>query len=126
MLRDLTEQQDIQERIEEIEAALEEEDAFFGRVKLDAGLPAFGEDDDLPETLDWFAGVFVTQTILEASWERLLRISGQARHAAKPITLALNGDWWPQVLGDAVGMGFSQIIVPAAAVADVKDAVREL
>ncbi|MDQ2798617.1 MAG: hypothetical protein M3Y13_03115 [Armatimonadota bacterium] len=125
VLRDLTEQPDIQERIEEIEAALEEEDALFGRVKLDAGISAAGEDD-LPETLDGFAGIFVTETILESSWERLLVASGQARHASKPITLALNGDWWPQVLGDAVGMGFDQIIVPASAVADVKDAVREL
>lgn len=125
VLRDMTDQLDIQERIEEIEAALEDDDALFGRVKLDAGLSAIGEDD-LPETLDGFAGVFVTETILEASWERLLLASSQARHAAKPITLALDGDWWPQVLGDAVGMGFGQIIVPAAAVADVKDGVREL
>lgn len=126
VLRDFDERQEIQERIEEIEASLEEEDTLFGRVKLDAGIAAGGEDDDLPETLDGYAGSFVTGTILDASWEQLLLASGQARKAGKPITVALNGDWWPQVLGDALGMGFSQLIVPTRAVADVKDAIREL
>ena len=132
VLRDLSEQADIQERIEEIEAALEEEDALFGRVKLEAGLSApddadvSDDGDALPETLDGFAGIFVTAPLAEVSWERLLVASGQARHAGKPITASLDGDWWPQVLGDAVGMGFGQLVVPAAAVADVKDAVREL
>jgi hypothetical protein len=126
VLRDLEELPDLMERIEEIEAALEEEDALFGRLQLLAGVKAADEEDELPDTLDGFAGVFITETILAASWERLLVASGQARHAGKPITVALNGDWWPQVLGDAVGMGFGQIIVPAAAVADVKDAIREL
>lgn len=126
VLRDLEEREEIQERLEEIEAELEDEDALFGRVKLDAGISAEGEEDDLPETLDGCAGSFVTGTILHASWERLLLASGQARKAGKPITVSLNGDWWPQVLGDAVGMGFSQFIVPISAVADVKDAIREL
>lgn len=126
VLREWTEQPDLQERIEEIESALEEDDALFGRLHLQAGVCAAGTEDDLPEALDGFAGVFVTESILDASWERLLLASGQARRAGKPITVALNGDWWPQVLGDAVGMGFGRLIVPAAAVADVKDAVREL
>ncbi len=126
VVRDWEELPDLQERIEGIEAALEQDDALFGRVKLEAGLDASGDGDDLPETLDGFAGVFVTGSILDASWDRLLPASGQARRAGKPVTVALDGDWWPQVLGDAVGMGFSRLIVPAAAVADVKDAVREL
>jgi len=126
VLRDWGELPDLQERIEEIEAALEQDDALFGRVKLEAGLDAAGDGDDLPESLDGFAGVFVTGSILDASWDRLLPASGQARRAGKPVTVSLDGDWWPQVLGDAVGMGFSRLIVPAAAVADVKDAVREL
>jgi len=126
VLREWAEQPDLQERIEEIESALEGDDALFGRLHLQAGVCAAGAEDDLPEALDGFAGVFVTESILDASWERLLLASGQARRAGKPITVALNGDWWPQVLGDAVGMGFGRLIVPAAAVADVKDAVREL
>ncbi len=126
VLREWAEQPDLQERIEEIESALEGDDALFGRLHLQAGVCAAGTEDDLPEALDGFAGVFVTESILDASWERLLLASGQARRAGKPITVALNGDWWPQVLGDAVGMGFGRLIVPAAAVADVKDAVREL
>ena len=126
VLRDWDEMPDLQGRIEEIEAALEQDDALFGRVKLEAGLDASGGADDLPETLDGFAGVFVVGSILDASWECLLPASGQARHAGKPVTVSLDGDWWPQVLGDAVGMGFSRLIVPAAAVADVKDAIREL
>jgi len=124
VLRDTIERVEIQERLEEIEAALEEEDALFGRMQIDAGIAAAG--DDLPETLDGYAGSFVTGTLLDASWERLLLASGQARAAGKPITVALNGDWWPQVLGDAMGMGFGQLIVPIHAVADVKDAIREL
>lgn len=126
VLRQWDELADLQERIEEIEAALEEDDAFFGRVKLEAGVGADAEEEDLPESLDGFAGVFVTGSILDASWERLLLASGQARGAGKTITGSLDGDWWPQVLGDALGMGFGRLIVPAAAVADVKDAVREL
>ncbi len=125
VLREWSEQPDLQERIEEIEAALEEDDVLFGRVKLEAGVGATLEEDDLPQTLDGFAGVFVTESLLDASWERLLLASGQARGAGKAITAAL-GDWWPQVLGDAVGMGFGRLVVPAVAVADVKDAVREL
>ena len=125
VLHDLGEQLELQERIEEIEAVLEEEDALFGRLQLLAGIAAT-EEEDLPDTLDGFAGMFVTESIRTASWERLLVASGQARHVGKPITISLNGDWWPQVLGDAVGMGFGQIIVPTAAVADVKDAIREL
>lgn len=126
VLREWNEQPDLQERIEGIEAALEEDDALFGRLKLEAGVGATAEEDDLPESLDGFAGVFVTESLLDASWERLLLASGQARGAGKTITVALNGDWWPQVLGDAVGMGFSRLVVPAAAVADIKDAIREL
>ena len=124
VLRDPAERAELQERLEEIEAALEEDDALFGRMRIEAGIAAGG--DDLPETLDGYSGSFVTGTLLEASWERLLLASGQARAANKPITIALNGDWWPQVLGDALGMGFGQIIVPILAVADVKDAIREL
>ncbi len=126
VLRDLSEREEVQERLEEIEAELEEGDVLFGRVQLDAGISAEGHNDDLPETLDGWAGSFVTGTILDASWERLLLASGQARRACKPITVALDGDWWPSVLGDAVGMGFSHLVVPIFAVADVKDAIREL
>ena len=126
VLRDREEMADLQERIEEIEVALEEDDALFGRVKLEAGLDAAGGGADLPEELDGFAGVFVTGSILDASWDRLLPAISQARRAGKPVTVSLSGDWWPQVLGDAVGMGFSRLIVSAAAVADVKDAIREL
>lgn len=124
VLRDPAERAEIQERLEEIEAALEEDDALFGRMQITAGIAAAGED--LPETLDGYNGSFVTGTLLDASWERLLLASGQARASSKPITVALNGDWWPQVLGDALGMGFGQLIVPIYAVADVKDAIREL
>lgn len=124
VLRDPAERVELQERLEEIEAVLEEEDALFGRMQVAAGIAAAG--DDLPETLAGYSGSFVTGTLLDASWERLLLASGQARAANKPITVALNGDWWPQVLGDALGMGFGQLIVPVHAVADVKDAIREL
>jgi len=126
VLGDLSERADIMMRLEEIEATLEEEDILFGRLHIDAGISAVGDEDDLPETLDGFAGSFVTGTLLDASWERLLQASGQARKSGKPITITLNGDWWPQVLGDALGMGFSQLIVPSHAVADIKDAIREL
>ena len=125
VLRDWGDLADLQERIEEIEAALEADDTLFGRVKLDAGVGAADGGDDLPQTLDGFAGVFVTGSLRDASWERLLVASGQARHVGKAITVSL-GDWWPQALGDAVGMGFGRLIVPAAAVADVKDAIREM
>lgn len=130
VLRDWEEGAEIRARLEEIEAALEADDVLFGRVHLDAGVaagvPAREEAETLPETLDAWAGLFVTGTLLDASWEHLLLASGQARRAGKPITAALNGDWWPHVLGDALGLGFSQIVVPRPAVADVKDAVREL
>jgi len=124
VLRDFSERSELQERILAMEAALQEENSLFGRLLIEAGIAASG--DDLPETLEGYTGSFVTGTLLDASWERLLHASGQARAAGKPITVALNGDWWPQVLGDALGMGFGQIVVPAQAVADVKDAIREL
>ena len=128
VLRDPAEREEVQTHLDEIEAALEEDDVLFGRVQLDCGFAAAGGDaeDDLPETLDGFAGVFLTGSLRGASWERLLRAVGAARHAGKPATVRIGGDWWPQVLGDTLGMGFSQLIVPPAAVADIKDAVREL
>ena len=128
VLRDPSEREELQARLDEIEASLEEDDVLFGRVQLDLGFATEGGDaeDDLTETLDGFAGTFLTGSLRGASWERLLRAAGQARHAGKPATVRIGGDWWPQVLGDAVGMGFGQLIVPPAAVADIKDAVREL
>ncbi len=128
VLRDPSEREELQARLDEIEASLEDDDVLFGRVQLDLGFATEGGDaeDDLPETLDGFAGTFLTGSLRGASWERLLRAAGQARHAGKPATVRIGGDWWPQVLGDAVGMGFGQLIVPPAAVVDIKDAVREL
>ncbi len=128
VLRDPSEREELQERLDEIEASLEEEDTLFGRVQLELGVSVEGDDadDDLPEDLDGFAGTFMTGSLQGASWERLLLAAGQARRAGKPATVRIGGDWWPQVLGDTVGMGFSQLIVPSAAVADIKDAVREL
>ncbi len=128
VLRDPSEQDEVQARLDEIEETLEDEDTLFGRVQLELGFSTQGGDaeDDLPETLDGWAGIFLTGSLRDASWERLLRAAGQARRAGKPATVRIGGDWWPQVLGDAIGMGFGQLIVPPAAVADIKDAVREL
>ena len=128
VLRDPFEREEVQDRLDEIERTLEDDDVLFGRVQLDLGFATEGGDpeDDLPETLDGFAGVFLTGSLRGASWERLLRAAGSARHAGKPATVRIGGDWWPQVLGDALGMGFGQLIVPPAAVAGIKDAVREL
>ena len=128
VLRDPAERPELQERLDEIEASLEEDDTLFGRVQLELGVSVESDaaEDDLPETLDGFAGTFLTGSLRGASWERLLLAAGQARRAGKPATVRVGGDWWPQVLGDALGMGFGQLIVPAAAVADIKDAVREL
>ena len=128
VLRDPAERPELQERLDEIEASLEEDDTLFGRVQFEMGVSIESRDaeDDLPETLDGFAGTFLTGSLRGASWERLLLAAGQARRAGKPATVRVGGDWWPQVLGDALGMGFGQLIVPAAAVADIKDAVREL
>ena len=132
VLRDPADRAELQERLDEIEALLEDEDTLFGRVQLDLGFSAEDgpngqeAEDDLPETLDGFAGTFLIGSLRGASWERLLLAAGQARRAGKPATVRLGGDWWPQVLGDALGMGFGQLIVPAAAVTDIKDAVREL
>jgi hypothetical protein len=128
VLRGGAERAEFQAHLDEIEASLEEDDTLFGRVQLELGVSIESEDaeDDLPETLDGFAGTFLTGSLRGASWERLLLAAGQARRAGKPATVRIGGDWWPQVLGDALGMGFGQLIVPAAAVADIKDAVREL
>jgi hypothetical protein len=129
VLRDGSEREELQDRLDAVEAALDEDDTLYGRVQLDLGVSvedSSAGDDDLPETLDGFAGAFLIGSLRGASWERLLLIASQARRAGKPATVRLGGDWWPQVLGDALGMGFSQLIVPAAAVADIKDAVREL
>lgn len=133
VLRDGSEREEIQERLDSIEATLEEDDTLFGRVQLDLGLSTLEDTDEdgtaeieQPDNLDGFAGTFLTGSLRGASWERLLLAAGQARRAGKPVTVRIGGDWWPQVLGDALGMGFGQLIVPAAAVADIKDAVREL
>ncbi len=128
VLREPADREELQERLDEIEASLEEDDTLFGRVQLELGVSVEGDDaeDDLPETLDGFAGTFLTGSLRSASWERLLLAAGQARRAGKPATVRIGGDWWPQVLGDALGMGFGQLIVPPAAVADIKDTVREL
>jgi len=126
VLREPSERHELRARIDAIEEVLEDDDVLFGRVQLEAGLAA-AEDggEDLPETLDDCAGVFVTGGLRGAHWERLLRAAGRASRLGLPVTAPLDGDWWPHVLGDALGMGFARVVVPAEAVADVKDAIRE-
>lgn len=125
VLRDPSERHELRARMDAIEEALEEDDVLFGRVRLEAGLAAEDDGEDLPEALDDCAGVFVTGSLQSAHWERLLRAAGRASRLGLPITAPLGGDWWPHVLGDALGMGFARVVVPAESVADVKDAIRE-
>jgi len=125
VLREPSERHELRTRMDAIEEALEDDDVLFGRVQLEAGLEAGGEGEDLPDSLDDCAGVFVTGSLYDAHWERLLRAAGQARGLALPVTAPLDGDWWPHVLGNALGMGFARVVAPAEAVADVKDAIRE-
>lgn len=113
---------ELAERLSWVEAELEDRDMLFGTVAWDV---RFDIAAALPETLDGWAGVFVPGDARAASTSRLLQLTALARQANKPITLSLDGDWWPQFLSDALGFGFTRLVVPIAAVLDVKDAIRE-
>ena len=126
VLEDYEELPELMMRLGEIEAYLEEQDLLFGRVHFEASVLASDENAPLPETLEEWAGLFVSGSLWEAPLEHLLRIAGQARTAGKPATLPLDGDAWTQALSDALGMGYSRLVVPATVVADVKDVIREL
>ncbi|MBV9848334.1 MAG: hypothetical protein JO250_01475 [Armatimonadetes bacterium] len=114
---------EIADRLTEIEAVYEEEDVRFGTPQFELALPSADTDAPLPETLDGFAGVFAAEALSEARTERLLLIAGLAERARKPLLLAL-GDDWPSELPTALSLGSSRLLVPAAAVPDVKDAIR--
>jgi len=125
ILRDAEEQADLRERLDAMEEALDADDILYGRVRLELGFSG-SDDTDLPDTLDGFDGTVILGRFAEASWERMLPAASQARHAARPLTVFLEGGDWPPLLADALGIGAGRLVVSANAVADVKDAVREL
>lgn len=108
------------ERMSWVEADLEERDMLFGTVAWDIRFEAAPP----PETLDGWAGVFVPGDARATPLSRLHELAALARQANKPAALCLDGDWWPQFLSDALGLGFARLVVPIAAVLDVKDAIR--
>ncbi len=125
IVRDADDRAELRERLDAIEEVLDADDVLYGRVRLELGVLGAG-DTDLPETLDGFDGTAFLGRFADASWERLLPAASQARHAGRPLAVFLEGGDWPQYLGDALGIGASRLVVSVAAVADVKDAVREL
>ncbi len=125
ILRDPEEQAELRERLDAMEEALDADDVLYGRVRLELGFSGSG-DTDLPDTLDGFDGTVVLGRFAEASWEKMLPAASQARHAARPLTVFLQGGDWPPLLADALGIGAGRLVVSADAVADIKDAVREL
>ena len=115
---------EMQDRLAEIEAVYEDEDIPFGTPQFELALPATDAEASLPETLEGFTGVFAAEALPESRMERLMLIAGLAQRARKPLLLAL-GDDWPSELSTALTLGASRLLVPADAVADVKDAVRQ-
>jgi hypothetical protein len=115
---------ELQERLAEIEAVYESEDTPFGTPQFELALPATDDDAPLPDTLDGFAGVFAVEALSDARLERLLLIAGLARRTRKPLLLALGEDW-PSEMPTAQTLGAGRLLVPATAIPEVKDAVRE-
>ena len=127
IVRDAADRAELRERLDAIEEVLDADDVLYGRVRLELGFAAnAGSDVDLPDTLDGFDGTTLLGRFADASWERLLPAASQARHAVRPLTVFLEGSGWPQFLGDALGIGAGRLVVSVDAVADIKDAVREL
>ena len=124
IVRDAEEAAELRERLDGMEEALDDDDVLYGRVRLELGIAA--NDTDLPETLDGFDGTVVLGRFADASWERMLPAASQARHAARPLTVFLESGDWPPLLADALGIGAGRLVVSINAVADIKDAVREL
>lgn len=124
IIRDPEEQAELRERLDAMEEALDD-DVLYGRVRLELGFSG-SDDTDLPDTLDGFDGTVILGRFAEASWERMLPAASQARHAARPLTVFLQSGDWPPLLADALGIGAGRLVVSANAVADIKDAVREL
>jgi hypothetical protein len=123
ILEDLSLRAELADRFQEIEGVLESEDTVFGPIRFEAGLTT-QEDTLLPETLDLYTGLWLTEPFSTAHMERLLPIAGLAHRAQRPLTLSLLGDDWQTRLSEALDLSADRIIVPATSIADVKDAIR--
>jgi hypothetical protein len=123
ILEDLSLRAELADRFQEIEGVLEEEDTLFGPVRFEAGLTT-QEDTLLPETLDSYTGLWVTEPFSTTHMERLLPIAGLAHHAQRPLTLSLLEGDWQALLAEALDLSTDRIIVATSAIADVKDAIR--
>ena len=113
----------LQEQLAEIEAVYESEDIPFGTPQFELALDATDDDAPLPDSLDGFAGVFAVDALADARLERLLLIASLARRTHKPLLFALGEDW-PSEMPTAQTLGAARLLVPAAAVPDIKDAIR--
>lgn len=114
---------EIGERLAAIEEALEADDADYGAMRFEAG---FNTQSDAapPESLDDYAGLCVTDDLSIARMERAIVAAGQARHARKPLTVALPRDDWPEALSEALMLLGDRVVTSASAVEEVKDAIR--
>ncbi len=123
VLNDLAAREELADRLEELEPLLEEQDITFGSPRFEAGSSA---SDDLPETLDGFAGLCVTAPMEEIGIADLLLLSGLAHRGGFPLTIALLQNDWAETLPLALDLSADRVVVPLQALADVKDAIRAL
>lgn len=125
ILDDLTQRDDLAERLEHIESVLDDQDIQYGAVQIEAGIATAPEDSPAPDSLDGYAGACVVELLDGASVARLLPLAGQAQRAHKPLTLFLPADW-PLYLPDALALGASRLVTGIETIPDVKDAIRQL
>lgn len=112
-------------RLEQIESILEDDDALFGHVSFETALSPADAAAPLSDALETADGLFVGGDLQAASLERLDQIAHLARTWSKPATMDLRGDWWVSALSEALGLGFSRLVVPLEDIQNVKDAIRE-
>lgn len=121
VLTDPASRDELAERLEELETLLEEQDVTFGSLRFEAGA---SDADDLPESLDGFMGLCITEPWDEIGMARLLLLAGLAHRGGTRLTFALTHNHWAEALPVALDLAADRVVVPVAAIADVKDAIR--
>lgn len=123
ILDDPAQRDDLSDRLDQIESALDDQDILYGTVQIEAGVGT--TDAPGPNSLDLYAGVCVTLPSDQIRMDQLLPLAGLAQRAHKPLTLALPDSDWPSYLADALALGAARLVTDIDSVLAVKDAIRE-
>ncbi len=122
ILDDLSDIESYRTRLSELEEIFEEDDTLFGTVRFDVG---WQPEDAVAPPLDGLAGVVLHGPASQFPFDRLRQFMGQVQEQSLTSTLILDNQYWSEAVHEAMGMGFTQLVVPAELVEDIKDVIRE-